>query len=494
MEIGRPSTKRQTSRKSKKAWRKNIDLDEIDAGLEASREYERQYGHKASEITKADDSTLFEIDSTGDENLKTRRERNVKPLKMDEILQKSSQHPGLSNENRFNNNQGSKNKNATTQQKKKISRKELERLRRIAGQTDRAPAVTETQSAIEASGFESGPIFDPWDEDNTTAPEPAPKPKPTETDTTQQTKRKSAVKLRDFPKTVPTTGSFISDLKPAYSFQGGEKAPETLKVPPKPVIDASTKSPSDKLAVPVPDAGKSYNPTFEDWAALLRKEHDMEAQRVAQREKLEKEYNKLVLIIEKFETNKHKDLTEFDADEDNDDDDEESEDESEEQEDEKDKDVKSLSVNPPVKAKKKTKTQRNRQKRHQEKLKAEAQLKQIRQQIKQLENIPVLLEQIQSQLDKAKNNAKKDDGKDRSLGSSKRKFERLIELPLEIKLSDELTDSLRLLKPEGNLALEQFRSFQERGLIDMPGDTISKRRKPVYKEVEKLTYKYLFDN
>ena len=68
------------------------------------------------------------------------------------------------------------------------------------------------------------------------------------------------------------------------------------------------------------------------------------------------------------------------------------------------------------------------------------------------------------------------------------KNHKLVEMPLEVKLSDELADSLRLLRPEGNLAKERFRSLQERGLIE-PRVPAVKKRKYAPKVTEKWSYK-----
>ena len=42
--IGAPSQHSQSSRKGKKAWRKNIDIDEVEEGLEVIRTEERETG------------------------------------------------------------------------------------------------------------------------------------------------------------------------------------------------------------------------------------------------------------------------------------------------------------------------------------------------------------------------------------------------------------------------------------------------------------------
>ena len=43
--VGAPAQRTQGSRKGKKAWRKNVDLDEVEQGLEEVREEERQFGY-----------------------------------------------------------------------------------------------------------------------------------------------------------------------------------------------------------------------------------------------------------------------------------------------------------------------------------------------------------------------------------------------------------------------------------------------------------------
>lgn len=65
---------------------------------------------------------------------------------------------------------------------------------------------------------------------------------------------------------------------------------------------------------------------------------------------------------------------------------------------------------------------------------------------------------------------------------------RVPEQPMTLKLADELTDSLRLLKPEGNLAKERFISLQERGVIEARVQ-VFKGRKYKKKLTEKWSYK-----
>lgn len=65
---------------------------------------------------------------------------------------------------------------------------------------------------------------------------------------------------------------------------------------------------------------------------------------------------------------------------------------------------------------------------------------------------------------------------------------RLPERPLELVLPDELQDSLRLLKPEGNLLNDRFRSIMIRGKLETRKPIQQpKRAKRTY--TEKWTYK-----
>lgn len=43
--IGAPAQRNQASRKGKKAWRKNVDLEDVDEKIEGLREEERQFGY-----------------------------------------------------------------------------------------------------------------------------------------------------------------------------------------------------------------------------------------------------------------------------------------------------------------------------------------------------------------------------------------------------------------------------------------------------------------
>jgi len=62
------------------------------------------------------------------------------------------------------------------------------------------------------------------------------------------------------------------------------------------------------------------------------------------------------------------------------------------------------------------------------------------------------------------------------------------EKPLEVVLPDELQDSLRLLKPEGNLLDDRFRTLIVQGKLESR-KPVSQARKAKRKQTEKWGYK-----
>ena len=62
--VGAPSQLSQNTRRGKKAWRKNIDIDNVEEGLETIRTEERVLG---TALHNQPDKDLFAIDTAGDE-------------------------------------------------------------------------------------------------------------------------------------------------------------------------------------------------------------------------------------------------------------------------------------------------------------------------------------------------------------------------------------------------------------------------------------------
>ncbi|KAF7309510.1 Ribosome biogenesis protein NOP53 [Mycena indigotica] len=65
--VGAPSQHNQPSRKGKKAWRKNVDIQEVEAGMEELRKEERATG---TYLHKQEDNQLFVVDVQGDDKIR----------------------------------------------------------------------------------------------------------------------------------------------------------------------------------------------------------------------------------------------------------------------------------------------------------------------------------------------------------------------------------------------------------------------------------------
>lgn len=83
--IGAPSQPAQSSRKGKKAWRKNIDLTTTESFLE----------QQSDPLRETSSEVLFVEDRSGQETLAARQARTKRPLKSLEILQNSYGHAAL---------------------------------------------------------------------------------------------------------------------------------------------------------------------------------------------------------------------------------------------------------------------------------------------------------------------------------------------------------------------------------------------------------------
>lgn len=64
----RPAQYKQSSRKGKKAWRKNIDLTDIEKSIETQKDLEITHG--TSDLASLQDTALFQVDEEGDIDLK----------------------------------------------------------------------------------------------------------------------------------------------------------------------------------------------------------------------------------------------------------------------------------------------------------------------------------------------------------------------------------------------------------------------------------------
>jgi nucleolar protein 53 len=210
-------------------------------------------------------------------------------------------------------------------------------------------------------------------------------------------------------------------------------------------------------AVTIAEGGQSYNPALEDWEDLIS--------RTAEREE-----ERLTKIAMKEWVPQPEDVETPAADQD--DSDEHDEDNNDQGEN------RGLTfLGKPVKVQRKTQAQRNKQARQQEQLRLRHLAQTLKSKHKQISNLPSLLTQVT--LPRGDSSLKKP-----------KKTKELPVAPLEVQLSDELAESLRLLKPEGNLFRDRYRSLVERGIVEGRFQRNRRGRRYPVKYVEKYDYKH----
>jgi nucleolar protein 53 len=201
-----PSTHKQSSRKGKKAWRKNVDLTPIEAGLEESRTQLITGGI----IRELPADALFVTDVSGSAGIQKTYVKNHKHkvLKADEILAERSALPGLVGAKRT----GEEVTSGKNKKHNSLSGKEYHRLRHIAygGQSVHKEVVKQSEDAS----------YDPWE-----------------------------------------TAEPVSKKYDFVGAKGPAQEPPTLKAQPISLAVAGKKV----RGVRKPATEKSYNPSADDW-------------------------------------------------------------------------------------------------------------------------------------------------------------------------------------------------------------------------------------
>jgi nucleolar protein 53 len=415
--LGAPSQPSQPSRKGKKAWRKNVDITPITSGLESLREEIRLGGP----VNEKPSSELFIVDTKGSDEI--RRKTRGKILKVDEILGRRSAVPALEGRGVKRGisrvGYGIVEEGKGKRRKEWVSKAEVKRLR----------DNLDNKSYLGREQIEDGGAgFDLWEE---------------------QPKR-MVTRMDEY---VP---------KPQKKV-----APKSIRQ--KPV--AMTVSGRAVKAVANPDAGTSYNPSFEEWDDLLTREgaKEVEAEKVRlvrEQERAEKEA-RIAAIAAADEREGQSDY--------------ESAWEGFSEDDEE-----TLKKKRPER---KTPAQRNKVKRRQK----EEQRKrhEAASGAREMRNVDAVLAMVKSESEQALVPAEDDEnaGDDAGTQLRRRKMGNTVipEKPLELVLPDELQESLRRLKPEGNLMNDRFRNLLVNGKIES--------RKPIYqgkKKKVKMTEKWSY--
>ncbi|KAJ5101554.1 60S ribosome subunit biogenesis protein NOP53 [Penicillium alfredii] len=415
--VDAPHQHKQPSRKGKKAWRKNVDVTEVQEGLRLLKDEEIKGGL----VSEKPSEDLFTLDTTGSEEVRRSYAKRHKPLKADEILAQRSVIPAVDSRKRGNLSITDGVVEPKTKKHKSdwVSRKEWLRLKQVA--KDANPTNKKT----------GNDLYDPWADDvDNSAPVEDPR------------------------------FDFLEKPKPKVAPDTLQHAPISLAANGKPIPSVRT-----------PHGGTSYNPVFEDWDQLLEKQGqqavEAEKKRLAEEQK---ELEKQRLIAEAKD----------------DDGEVKSDDESawEGFESEYEK-PEWLNKKRPER---KSKTQRNKIKRRKE---AERQAKwetKMSQKENQAEQARQIAERVKQQELERNDQSDADDSEDGDETVLRRKTlggkNRAPEKPLELVLPDELQDSLRLLKPEGNLLDDRFRTLVVQGKLESR-KPVTQARKPKRKVTEK---------
>ncbi|KAH0557167.1 hypothetical protein GP486_005041 [Trichoglossum hirsutum] len=420
-----PSQFNQPSRKGKKAWRKNIDITEVQEGLEIVRDEIITGGiivEKASE-------ELFAIDTAGDRDIAKAYRLKHKPLKADEILAARSAIPPVDSRKRSSRlTDGVLEPSGKKRRGGGVPFRELQRLKHIAYGGESIP-----KDVVEIPETK---IYDPWvDGSNGTI--------------TMQEPR----------------FSFLEPPKPV-------KEPKTLKQAPISLAANGGEIP----AVKKPDPGISYNPTFRDWDALLVKEGEKEIETEKRRLRdAEEEQQALESVTAAAE---EEDVAISDRE--GDIEDPETEAMEKAWVTRKRPERKTQPQRNKIRRRKEAERKALWESQMKKKALQAAEIKKIKKAIEAKE-----LSRIEAE---AKKKKATEEGDDRVLRRRRFGKIPIAEPPLELVLPDELQDSLRLLKPEGNLLKERFRNALVRGKLETrrPISQWKKKRRSV---TEKWTYK-----
>ena len=195
-------------------------------------------------ISEKPSNELFAVDTGGSAKIQKSYNKTHKPLRADEILARRSAIPAVDSRKRSGTTDGVIEPRNKRRKHNGVSRKEYDRLRKIA-----FGGVSSQKDIVMVGGI---PHYDPW-------------------------------ASGEFEMVQEPTFDYLDKPKPV-------RAPRTLKEAPISLIEGSISYP----AVPKPRAGKSYNPVFEDWNQLLVEEGNNEVEAERQRlEKAEEEQHKL---------------------------------------------------------------------------------------------------------------------------------------------------------------------------------------------------------
>ncbi|KAG0324661.1 hypothetical protein BGZ99_001598 [Dissophora globulifera] len=461
---------RKTSRKGKKAWRKNVDIGDVEKNLDELRAEERTTGGK---VHQQSNDALFTLDTFGDGKVK-KELRKDRPLKMDEILAERSKVPAVTGRQKTVSTTTITSSGSSNKKDAKISKAEKQRLldmirRKTTAKSSSlfAPVAKPLGRRGMTDAVKAAGRFDIWDT--------------TPSDDMAQGQQgaaeaEAAVAAEAESDLAMDVDDFVAEI--------------VTKVPVKAPRSFKQKRKVELKAVKAAHPGASYNPTMQDHQSLLRLAHNEELRILKDKETVDaklaypKELDQMIAFDDQTGG-----LLE----------DSEDEDEEESEEDDDEEGENAGEDGGAIKSKKqkgkKSITERNRLARAAETAKRELEIKRHKELLKQTNRLQEIVKTVEEEeaeaerlyLESEKKKEEKEKAGMKRIGRFSVPNERI-----HVQLQDELAESLRELKPEGSLLKDRFQSFVERNLIE-PRVIVAKRRRYRLKTYEKHSYKR-FDN
>ncbi|KAF9452083.1 P60-like protein [Macrolepiota fuliginosa MF-IS2] len=431
--VGAPAQHNQSSRKGKKAWRKNVDLGDVEEGLESLRTEERVTGKT---LQKTADDELFVIDTAGDAQVR----KSLPPrfstsaLTSTKILSQRSAVPAVFSR--------TTSTNAVDREKKrKMSKEEKDKLLRIAKKPRKGPF----NSVLDPSEYEAG------------------------------------AGVVELSKAVKESGSYDPwAVAPENEEEEEDDLPRVKKV--KAPI---TRNLRDQIAIPAvsePHQGTSYNPPVDAHQELILQAAEAEEKRLKQLDK----HSEVKAKMEKARLADDGIVGELVPGM--------KIDEVVDEEDVKEEEVDAV-IAKPRSLQRKTRMQRNKEaKMFAEKriLAEKAANKRLLASIALAKGLRRSTAKLiaERELDHAqKKLALKDRLRRHGLAGQRLGRHKVPEEQLEVQLGEDLSESLRGLKPEGNLFRDRFLSLQQRALIEPRVPVVPKKHRARIIEYEKHAWK-----
>lgn len=422
-----PAQHNQPSRKGRKAWRKNVDVTEVQKGLEDLNEEIIQGGV----IAEKDSGDLFILDTVGDA-ANTKRVHKIKGLKADEIIAARSAVPAITSKKRSGDKTTDGILPVKRQRTNYVTHKELARIKKVADGHHES-----TVEVVDAS-------YDPWAMDVT----------PTAAGATQEKKPNEWAVLEPPKAKTPSTLA----KKPISLAANGKKIPAVAK----------------------PAGGFSYNPVVTDYITRLEQEGEkvVEAERKrleAEAADLQKQMAAARSAAEAEAAEARADLSEWDEDS---------------AWEGLESDAEGVVTKRPKRKTPAQRNKAKRRKEEERRKKHDAASVRKEQQAKHIKELAEAVEQRQQELalQKLEMSDGESDGNDMELRRRQLGKFKLPEKDLELVLPDELQESLRRLKPEGNLLKDRYRSLLVRGRMEARRK-IPFRKQAKVKFTEKWTHK-----